>query len=67
MPIGKKSIAHFKDEKVLRSYSGVGDYWKFSQTSEIAEILIQLFLKDEYQKFIYFIRIFIVPLFKNHV
>jgi F-type H+-transporting ATPase subunit gamma len=50
MPIGKKSIAHFKDEKVLRSYSGVGDYWKFSQTSEIAEILIQLFLKDEYQK-----------------
>lgn len=50
MPIGKKSIAHFKNEKILRSFSGVGDYWKFSETSEISEFLTQSFLKDKYQK-----------------
>ena len=50
MPIGKKSIAHFKNEKVLRSLSGVGDYWRFSETTDIAGFLTQSFLKDEYQK-----------------
>ncbi|MFA5086978.1 MAG: ATP synthase F1 subunit gamma [Candidatus Paceibacterota bacterium] len=50
MPIGKKAIAHFKNEKVLRSLSGVGDYWRFSETTDIAGFLTQAFLKDEYQK-----------------
>lgn len=50
MPIGKKSIANFKNEKILRSFSGIGDYWKFSETSEISEFLTQSFLKDKYQK-----------------
>lgn len=50
MPIGKKAIAHFKKEKVLRSFSGVGDYWKFSEANEIASFLTQAFLKNEYQK-----------------
>ncbi len=50
MPIGKKATARYKKENVLRSFFGVGDYWKFSQTKEIAEFLTQSFLEDKYQK-----------------
>jgi F-type H+-transporting ATPase subunit gamma len=50
MPIGKKAAARYKKENVLRSFFGVGDYWKFSQTKEIAEFLTTSFLEDKYQK-----------------
>jgi len=50
MPIGKKAAARYKKENVLRSFTGVGDYWKFSQTKEIAEFLTTAFLEDKYQK-----------------
>lgn len=51
MPIGKKAINFYKKkENSTYSFSGVGDYWKFSQTKEIAELLIKLFLENKYQK-----------------
>jgi F-type H+-transporting ATPase subunit gamma len=50
MPIGKKAISHYKKEKTLYSFSGIGDYWKFSETKEISDFLIKSFLEDKYQK-----------------
>ncbi|HOC53891.1 MAG TPA: ATP synthase F1 subunit gamma [Candidatus Pacearchaeota archaeon] len=51
MPIGKKAINTYKNKKGSNySFSGVGDYWKFTQTKEIAELLIKLFLENRYQK-----------------
>jgi len=51
MPIGKKAINTYKNKKGSNySFSGVGDYWKFTQTKEIAELLIKLFLENKYQK-----------------
>jgi F-type H+-transporting ATPase subunit gamma len=51
MPIGKKSIAHYKKtERVNYSFSGVGDYWSFRQTKEISDLFIKSFLEDKYQK-----------------
>ncbi len=51
MPIGKKSINHYKKtENIEHSFSGVGDYWEFRQTKEISDFLISYFLKDSYQK-----------------
>jgi F-type H+-transporting ATPase subunit gamma len=50
MPIGKKSASRYRKENVLRSFTGVGDYWKFTQTKEIAEFLTSAFLEDKYQK-----------------
>jgi len=51
MPIGKKAIDHYKrTEDIEHSFSGVGDYWGFSQTKEISDFLIQSFLANDYQK-----------------
>lgn len=51
MPIGKKAINAYKNKKESNyNFSGVGDYWKFTQTKEIAELLIKLFLENKYQK-----------------
>jgi F-type H+-transporting ATPase subunit gamma len=51
MPIGKKAINFFKKKGTSKySFSGVGDYWRFSQTKEIAELLIKSFLENKYQK-----------------
>lgn len=51
MPIGKKSIDHYKKKERIRySFSGVGDYWNFKQTKEISDFLIKSFLEDKYQK-----------------
>ena len=51
MPIGKKSIEHYKKiEDVKHSFSGVGDYWEFSETKDIAAFLINSFWENKYQK-----------------
>lgn len=51
LPIGKKAVNHYiKKERIRYSFSGVGDYWEFSQTKEIADFLIKSFLTDKYQK-----------------
>jgi len=51
MPIGKKAINSYKKKgNITYSFSGVGDYWRFSQTKEIAELLIKSFLENKYQK-----------------
>ncbi|MDD5098495.1 MAG: ATP synthase F1 subunit gamma [Candidatus Pacebacteria bacterium] len=51
MPIGKKAIAHYKKNyKIDQEFLGVGDYWEFHQTKEIADILIKSFLDDKYQR-----------------
>lgn len=51
MPIGKKAVKHYlKTERVRYSFSGVGDYWEFSQTKEISDFLIKSFLGNKYQK-----------------
>lgn len=50
MPIGKKAISHYKKENPSYSFSGIGDYWKFSETKEISDFLIKAFLEDRYQK-----------------
>lgn len=51
MPIGKKAINSYKKKgEFTYSFSGIGDYWKFTQTKEIAELLIKLFLENKYQK-----------------
>jgi len=51
MPVGKKSIDHFKRKEMIRySFSGVGDYWSFKQTKEISDFLIKAFLENKYQK-----------------
>jgi len=49
--IGKKTVSHYlKNEKIRYSFSGVGDYWRFSQTKEISDFLISSFLSNKYQK-----------------
>lgn len=51
LPIGKKTVSHYlKNEKIRYSFSGVGDYWRFSQTKEISDFLISSFLSNKYQK-----------------
>lgn len=51
MPIGKKSIEHYKKtERTRYSFSGAGDYWNFKQTKEISDFLMKSFLEDKYQK-----------------
>ena len=65
MPIGKKSIGHFKNEKILYSFSGVGDYWRFTDTNEIAAFLTQAFLKDKYQKIYLFYTHFFSSFIQN--
>lgn len=51
LPIGKKAIEHYKKtESIKRSFSGVGDYWEFAETKDIADFLIEAFYKNQYQK-----------------
>ena len=51
LPIGKKTVSHYlKNEKIRYSFSEVGDYWRFSQTKEISDFLINSFLSNKYQK-----------------
>lgn len=51
MPIGKKAIEYYKKrENIEHSFSGVGDYWEFTQTKDIADFFIDSFWKDKYQK-----------------
>ncbi len=51
MPIGKKSINHYKKtENIEHSFSGVGDYWEFKQTKEIADFFVRYFLENKYQR-----------------
>jgi F-type H+-transporting ATPase subunit gamma len=51
MPIGKKAIEFYKkNNEIFHSFSGIGDYWRFSQTKDISDFLIKSFLENKYQK-----------------
>ncbi|MDD3292624.1 MAG: ATP synthase F1 subunit gamma [Candidatus Pacebacteria bacterium] len=51
MPIGKKSIEFYKkNNEIVHSFSGIGDYWRFNQTKEISDFLVKSFLENKYQK-----------------
>jgi len=56
LPIGKKAIRFFKknNENVKREYSGIGDYWKYSEVKEIADFLVESFISKDYDK-VYFV------------
>lgn len=51
LPIGKKSIDYYqKKEKIEHKFFGVGDYWRFRDTKDITDFLINSFLNDKYQE-----------------
>jgi len=56
MPIGKKASYYFKKRKevIKCEYFGVGDYWRYSESEEIAEFVIKSFLEKDYDK-VYFV------------
>jgi F-type H+-transporting ATPase subunit gamma len=56
MPIGKKASVYFKKHngKIKHEYFGVGDYWRYSESQEIAEFVIKSFLEKDYDK-VYFV------------
>lgn len=55
MPIGKKASRYFKkqNEVIKHEYFGVGDYWRYSESQEIAEFVIKSFVEKDYDK-VYF-------------
>ena len=60
LPIGKKAVSFFKQNfNVKREYFGVGDFWKFSQTKEIADFLVDSFARGDYDKVYFFYNKFI--------
>ncbi|MCK9393650.1 MAG: ATP synthase F1 subunit gamma [Candidatus Paceibacterota bacterium] len=50
LAIGKKAISYYKKQDVKYQFSGVGDYWELDQTKEIAELLVENYKKNNYQK-----------------
>lgn len=56
MPIGKKSIRYFKKHKenVKREYFGVGEFFNYEETKEIADFLVTSFASKDYDR-IYFL------------
>lgn len=50
MAIGKRAIDHYKKLEIKHQFSGVGDYWEFEQTKEIADLIIDSYLENKYQK-----------------
>jgi F-type H+-transporting ATPase subunit gamma len=50
MAIGKRAIEHYKKLGTKHQFSGVGDYWEFEQTKEIADLIINSYLENKYQK-----------------
>jgi len=50
LAIGKRAIDHYKKQGVKHQFSGVGDYWEFEETKEIADLIISSYLENKYQK-----------------
>ncbi|MCK9578441.1 ATP synthase F1 subunit gamma [bacterium] len=48
--IGKRAIEHYKKENIVHQFSGVGDYWEFKETKNIADVIINSYVENKYQK-----------------
>jgi F-type H+-transporting ATPase subunit gamma len=67
LPVGKKAISYFKKKGYEFSYSffGIGDYVELKDVKMITDLLLEKFLKNEYQEIHLFYTDFISTFFQK--